>query len=93
MCTDYRENLILFVAVLNLRGTQQFHCFPLVGKVGKTQLESGENSSSRGVELLPSALQISKDVIGIVQNCEQMYPSLIEMDFFRYIIATHAQIC
>lgn len=49
--------------------------FLLVGNVQerkKTQLEFGKKSSSQGLSCFPpSALQISKDIIAIVHNCER----------------------
>lgn len=79
--------------VHRLQRKSNFVCcsFKPKGKSAIPQLsfsgQSGKNTAGvwSGFELLPSAFQITNDVIGIVQNGEEMTPRLIEVDFFPAI--------
>ena len=91
MCTQSsKRNLILFVTALKTSrgGSQRVHCSPLAGKVGKKkkkpQLESAEKRQQSESESLPSALQISEDIIGTVHDCERNVPLFDWNGFFFF---------
>lgn len=60
-----------------------------MAKVGKTQLEFGENSSSQVLSCSPQHFKSPKTLLELCTTVKEMSPSLIEMDFFPAVLFPH----